>query len=120
MKSRLTATKENRDFLTKAFGCSERTVFRALANVSNSPLSKKIRKVAKERGSFEVVESNAVETFHDADNVMRQYLPNGALLELDKLTGSVTVWFDGIKVKSYQDVKLSEISHIQTYAMELK
>jgi hypothetical protein len=120
MKKRLTSTKESRAFLAKAFNCTDRTVCRALAYDSDSEVAKKIRKAAIEYGCKEITVSDSIETFHDADNVIRQYLPNGAMLELDKVTGCGDVYFGGKKMEHYDNVMIADIAGIQTRAMSFR
>jgi hypothetical protein len=120
MKKRLTATKEQRAFLAKAFNCTERTVCRALAYESTTEVSEKIRQLAAQRGCKEICVSDSVETFHDSDNVIRQYFPNGAKLELDKTTGCGDLYFGGRKMEHYDNVMIADIAGIQTTAMSLR
>ena len=46
-----------------------------------------------DRGGIVMVVIPEIETFHAYDNVMRQYCPNGALIELDRIDGSGQVIF---------------------------
>jgi hypothetical protein len=117
MKKRLTATKEQRAFLAKAFNCTERTVCRALAYESTTEVSEKIRQLAAQRGCKEICVSDTVETFHDSDNIIRQYFPNGAKLELNKLTGSGVLYFGGKEMERYESVMIADIANIQKRAM---
>ena len=61
-----------------------------------------------------------IETFHDYDNVMRQYCPNGALIELDRNDGSGQVIFKGETVKTYEHVMVADINQIQAFASALR
>lgn len=118
-------TKETREKLMKIFGCTDRMVFYALqfdGKKGNSDLAKKIRKAALENYGILMNVIPAVETFHDHDGYMHQYLPNGAVIELGKTqeTKGGAVFFKGEKVKSYEDVMASEIINIQNWAMTLR
>lgn len=72
--------RKNREFLCKAFGVSEMTVYRALhyadKNSAQSKLARKIRSFALLNGGIAKVVAPEVETFHDADGYMRQYMPS--------------------------------------------
>jgi Fe-S cluster assembly iron-binding protein IscA len=95
-------------------------VRKALSYDSNSELAKRIRISAIKHGCHQMLEVLEMETFHDSDNYMRQYLPNGAMLEFSKEHGTCDVIFKGDNVKHYEDVMLSEISGIQAYAEALR
>ena len=51
---------------------------------------------------------------------MRQYLPNGAMLEFSKNDSSGDVFFKGLKVKHFDVVMLNDIESIQNWAMTLR
>lgn len=125
MEQYIHVTKETREKLMKIFDCSERMVFYALqfdTNKGNSDLAKRIRKAAFENYGILMNVIPAVETFFDHDGYMRQYLPNGAILELGKTpeTKGGAVFFKGKKVRHYEDVMTSEIIDIQNWAMTLR
>ena len=90
--------KEDREFIMKALGVTERTVFNAIRfdeKRGNTDLAKRIRKLAMERGGIVMVVIPEIETLFDADNYMRQYFPNGALLEISKDDGNAAIYFKG-------------------------
>jgi hypothetical protein len=120
MKRRIMATSDDMKFLMKAFACSERMVHKALSYDSNSDFAKRIRQGALKHGCNQVVELLEMETMHDADGYMRQYMPNGALLEFSKERGTCDVILKGNNVKHYDDVMLVEIAGIQAYAGALR
>lgn len=123
MKQYIHVTKEIRQKLMKIFGCSERMVFFALQfdeRRGYSDLAKKIRMAAYENYGILMNVVPAVETLFDHDGYMRQYLPNGAMLEFSKNDGSGDVFFKGMKVKHYDLVMLNDIESIQNWAMTLK
>ena len=135
LKRQIAVTKENREFLARAFKVTSVMVWKALNYKSDTDLAKKIRKIAVERGGqeFYVVPvemyeqtfgkdhgvDEVVETFHDNDGYMRQYLPNGAMIELSVKDGSGDVFFIGEKKQHYENVLVSDIAGIQEYAMSL-
>jgi len=51
---------------------------------------------------------------------MRQYCPNGALIELDRNDGSGQVIFKGETVKTYEHVMVADINQIQAFASALR
>lgn len=123
MKRYIHIKREDREFIEKLFKVTGRTVHNAIRfdeKRGDTALAKKIRKVAFERGGIMMVVAPAVETLHDSDNVMRQYFPNGALVEFDRNDGRGYVIFKGDTVKVYENVMLSEIPGIQQYAEALR
>ena len=100
MKKQVTVTKENREFLEKAFKVSSVMIWKALTFESDTDLARRIRKLAVERGGIEMCFCPVLETMHDSDGYMRQYLPNGAMLEFNKNDGNGSVFFKGWKSHS--------------------
>ena len=120
MEKYIHVTKETREFLKKVFNTTTMSVWRALNYANDTALSKRIRKCAFERGGILMAVSPCIETFHDYDGYMRQYLPNGALIEISKVDSSGDVFFKGKKVKHYDEVWISQTEGIQNWAMGLK
>ena len=121
MKRQIAVSKADRHFLMKAFKVTERTVFNALAlDKPETTLRKKIRKVAMERGGVMMVTLPAMETFHDADGTMRQYLPNGAILEFYREDGTGHIFFKGEEVAKFDNVDIPMIYSIQEQAASLR
>lgn len=54
MKKQVTVTKENREFLEKAFKVSSVMIWKALTFESDTDLARRIRKLAIERGGIEM------------------------------------------------------------------
>lgn len=113
-------TREDRKFIMKALGVTERMVFKGIRFESDSDLAKKVRKLAMDRGGIVMIVIPEVETLHDHDNVTRQYFPNGALVELDRNDGTGYVIFNGKTVKTYKNVAVKEINGIHEYAAALR
>lgn len=122
MKQYIHVTKEVRQKLMKIFDVSSVMLWKALAFESDSPLARKIRKAALENLGILMNELPADQTIFDNDDYMRQYLPNGAMLEIGKTpaTKGCSVYFKGTEVKHYNDVMVTEIKNIQDWAMSLK
>lgn len=123
MEKYIAVTKEDREFLARAFKVTERTVFNAIRfdeGRGSSELVKRIRKAAMERGGVVMVAVPEMETIFNSDNYMRQYLPNGAMLEFNMKDDSGDVWFKGERVRHYESVRISDIEGIQRWATALR
>lgn len=123
MKKYIHITKEDREFIAKSFGISEKSVFNAIRfddRRGGTDLAKKIRKLAMDRGGIVMVEMPEIETLHDADGYMRQYLPNDTLLEFSREDGGCDVYHKGKKVRRYENVCVKEIPSIQDWASALR
>ena len=123
MEKYIAVTKEDREFLARAFKASDRTVAYALqfdGKRGNSDMARRIRKAAVERGGVVMVAIPEMETMYDRDGYMRQYLPNGAMLEFNMEDDSGDVWFKGERVRHYESVRISDIKDIQRWATALK
>lgn len=123
MKKYIHITKEDRMFIMKALGVTERTVFNAIrfdSKRGDTELARKIRKLAMERGGIVMVEIPEIECLFDADGYMRQYLPNNTILEFSFENGGCDVFHKGEKVCHYENVVVSNIKNIQNWALALK
>ena len=123
MKKYIHIKKEDREFIMRAFGISEKSVFNAIRfddRRGDTALAKKVRKLAMDRGGIVMVEVPEMETLFDADGYMRQYLPNNTMLELNKKTGDCEVFHKGEKVRRYENVEVAEIENIQSWALALR
>ena len=123
MKKYIHITKEDRMFIMKALGVTERTVFNAIrfdSKRGDTERARKIRKLAMERGGIVMVEIPEIECLFDADGYMRQYLPNNTILEFSFENGGCDVFHKGEKVRHYENVVVSNIKNIQNWALALK
>lgn len=125
MKKYIHIQKEDREFIAKAFGISERSVFNAIRfddRRGDTDLSKKVRKLAMARGGIVMVVAPEVETLFDADGYMRQYLPNDVLLEFGKTeeTKGCNVYHHGVLVRHEDDPMVSDVKNIQSWALALR
>ena len=84
------------------------------AKRGESEKAKRIRVYAKQKGGIVMIVAPEVETIHDADGYMRQYFPNGAMIECNKANGNVDVFYKGKMMKQYQDVKIKQLEEIQS------
>lgn len=125
MKRYIHIQKADREFILNLFKVTGRTVDNALrfdAERGNTDLARKIRKVAMEHGGIVMVVSPEAETLFDADGYMRQYLPNGVLLEFEKEAGNggCNVYLKGDMVRRYDNVQVRDIPAIQNWATTLR
>lgn len=125
MKRYIHIQKADREFILNLFKVTGRTVDNALrfdAERGNTDLARKIRKVAMEHGGIVMVVSPEAETLFDADGYMRQYLPNGVLLEFEKDAGNggCNVYLKGDMVRRYDNVQVRDIPAIQNWAATLR
>jgi hypothetical protein len=125
MKRYIHIQKADREFILNLFKVTGRTVDNALrfdAERGNTDLARKIRKVAMEHGGIVMVVSPEAETLFDADGYMRQYLPNGVLLEFEKEAGNggCNVYLKGDMVRRYDNVQVRDIPSIQNWAATLR
>lgn len=125
MKRYIHIQKADREFILNLFKVTGRTVDNSLrfdAERGNTDLARKIRKVAMEHGGIVMVVSPEAETLFDADGYMRQYLPNGVLLEFEKEAGNggCNVYLKGDMVRRYDNVQVRDIPAIQNWAATLR
>ena len=125
MKRYIHIQKADREFILNLFKVTGRTVDNALrfdAERGNTDLARKIRKVAMEHGGIVMVVSPEAETLFHADGYMRQYLPNGVLLEFEKEAGNggCNVYLKGDMVRRYDNVQVRDIPAIQNWAATLR
>lgn len=105
------------------FGVTEQTVFNAIGykgGRGDTATARRIRSYILQNGGVIMNESPEIETFHDAEGKMRQYFPNGALIEIYKQTGELSVFYNGEKVVSFEDVKVWQLELLQDFAQKLK
>ena len=122
MKKYIDITKAVRQDIKKAFGVTEQMISYALNFDSKNGMSdtaKRIRSYALQKGGVPMVVGKEVETIHDADGYMRQYFPNGAMIELDKNNGSGDIYHKGSLKAHFDTVLLRDISKIQHTAAAL-
>ena len=119
MKKYIDITKAVRQDIRKAFKVTEQMVSYALRFDPTNGMSdtaKRIRSYALQKGGVVMVVGKEVETIHDADGYMRQYFPNGAVIELDKSTGNATLTYRGEMLISFDNIKVRELSSLQIVA----
>lgn len=113
--------KEDKEFIMMAFGVTRQTLQNALRfdeMRGNTDLARRIRKLAMERGGIVMNEVPEMETLHDADGYIRQYMPNGVMIEILKKDATCDVIKDGEVVRHYNGVTLDNIGEIQEWARQ--
>lgn len=125
MKRFINVTKEVRQELAKVFNVGDRAVWNALSydkERGETDRAKRIRKFALQKGGIVRVVSPELETLHDSDDYMRQYLPNDVMLEFSKKKedAGCEVYHKGVKVRHYDKVMVSDIPEIQNWAATLR
>lgn len=121
MKKYITATAETRSKIEKTFKVGPQTVWRALRYKGKGTGTElRIRKMAIECGGVIMVEAPEMETMHDSDGYMRQYFPNGAMLEIDKTSGFAAIISPKGKRHSVTLIRdIAEITTLQNVAKSL-
>lgn len=104
------------------FGVTEQTVFNAIGfkyGRCDTATAKRIRSYILKNGGIIMNESPEVETLHDAEGKIRQYYPNGAVMEIDKQTGNLDIFYNGEKLVSFEDVRIWQLDLLQHFASNL-
>ena len=123
MKKYIHIQKADREFIAKALGITERTIFNATHYTDmneGTDLMKQIRSLALQRGGIVMVEAPEWEVLHDADGYIRYYISGGILLEFSKKEPVCDVYKHGEKVRHYDHVLTSDIQGIQDWAATLR
>lgn len=94
-KRRIQVSGETLAALTQVFKCTKRMVWMALSWDRDTPLAKRIRRAAIEKGGRVMNWLPECETIHCADGTMRQTFPNGAEITVDWEQHRVEVRFNG-------------------------
>lgn len=116
MKKRIDTTREMRQRAMKVFHVTEQTVFNAICFDSkrgNTDKAKRIRSYILQNGGIVMVELPEVETIHDAEGYMRQYFPNGAMIEVNKITGDLTSYYKGAEMIKKENVSVRQLAEVQ-------
>ena len=115
-------TTKTRQELAKVFSCTERMVWKALTWDSDTPLARKIRVAAIEKGGRVMNWVPECETIHcTADGTMHQTFENGAVIVADfgqrtvKVTDRHGVMQKGVSV----NISLQEFANLQVWAASL-
>lgn len=120
-KREIVVGKENREFLKRLFGCTERTLYNSLdLQMPSTEMRKRIRKAALERGGEIMVTLREMDTFYLADGTMVNALPNGAVLRFYRDDSHGEIWFKGNLVERRENVNVQEIFEMQVKAASMR
>lgn len=123
MRKFIKTTKAEREKLMAIFRCGEKTISNALNYNSArgySEKTKRIRIAAREMGCLTYNVVLEMETIHDSEGKMTQVFPNGAVMELDKITGEGTLTFKGLTVLKVEGVDLKMVGRMQEAALTMR
>lgn len=120
MKREIVVTKEEREHLMKIFRCGDRMIRDALSGRSSSDLALRIRKAALECGGEAMITLREMETFHTADRVMVNNLPNGVTLKFFRDDNHGELWYKGILKEQVDNVTVSVIYEMQERAAKMR
>lgn len=114
----INVTREQREFLKKAFKVSGAMVSYALnfnERKGQTELARRIRSLALQKGGYVLSTLPESEVIHDSDGYMRQHYANGWMWECDKHNNVLTV-VDGCgnAVEKLENVTVSDIEAVQT------
>lgn len=123
MKKVISVTREQKDFLMKAFGVTEVMVWYALTyneKRGNTELAKRIRSLALQRGGVALVTLPMSEVIHNSDSTMSQWFANGMMWECDKTTGRLELKdASGAVVETLEDVSVNDIEKLQSRVLSM-
>lgn len=120
MKRYIDVTSQVRKALIDVFKVDVKTIYNALNFREDSPLAKRIRKHALQRGGVDMVAVDTFDCIHDAEGVMTQLMPNGAVIKINRNTGDATVYYNGKPRIHVENIRIREIAALQESAMALK
>ena len=119
MKPTIKASNSLQNELAAMFCVSPQWVRKALSYSSDAVSSDQIRRTALERGATDYIVATGDEVLLDEGTTLRQSYPNGAILELDKVTGDARILRDGKVCAIHPNIELSRIRSLQQLAQEL-
>ncbi len=122
IKKYIDVTTAVRQDILKVFKVSKQMVSYSLnfdPTYGMSDKAKRIRSYALQKGGVMMITSKEVETIHDNEGFMRQYFPNGAMLEINKNDGSGSIFHKGSLKAHFDNVLVSEIYKMQRTAASL-
>lgn len=120
MKRYIEVTKAVRAKIARLLNCSEKMVYLSLTYRKDTTLARKIRFTAvKHYGGIPMVQGPEMECLHDAAGYMRQYFPNGAMLEWKKGTANVVVTGRNGVTHPFECASFAQFGDIQNFAKSL-
>lgn len=123
MKKVIDISTEVREGIRKVFKVSEPAIWYALTyddKRGQSDKAKRIRQYARMNGGVEVMVAEKTDTLlYDYNGFLRQYFPNGAMIEISKNDGSGDLYLGGKKVTHFDTVLIRDIEKMQRTAAAL-
>lgn len=120
MKKVIDVSAEVREGIRKTFKVSDAAIWYALnydEKRGRSDKAKRIRQYARLNGGIEVMVAEKNDTLlYDHDGNFRQYFPNRVMLEFDKKTGDVRLFWNGGCMLTFENVKVREMEQLQHIA----
>ncbi|WP_155807259.1 hypothetical protein [Porphyromonas catoniae] len=105
--------------LMQIFGVSTQWIGRALRYESEAESAERIRRISLDRGGKLCIIAVEDEVFEDRGNLLLQTYANGAILELDKVTGDARILQGGKVCAIHPNVEVSRLRSLQQLAREL-
>ena len=100
--------------LMQIFGVSTQWIGRALRYESEAESAERIRRISLDRGG-----KLCIIAVEDRGNLLLQTYANGAILELDKVTGDARILQGGKVCAIHPNVEVSRLRSLQQLAREL-
>lgn len=119
MRKQIEISEALRKEIIAMFALSPQWVSKALRYDSDADSAERIRSVAIDRGGKTTIIADEWEVILDAGDVFRQSFPNGATLEIDKLTGDARILRAGKVCAIHPAIEVSRIRSLQQLAREL-
>lgn len=114
MKKQIVIDEDCRGFLIKAFKCSRMAVWRAMNFVNDSDMSRRMRRLALQRGGELVGDKVEPETsFEEVEHTMTQHFGERVKLVCCRITNIVTVYVDGKVERKVEGLNIPQLMELQ-------
>lgn len=119
-KRHLEVSTEARREIQETLKCSKMAMWRALFLNLKTDLSRRIRKMAKDKGAIPMITLPEFETIHTYDGKMIQTFPNGGVITVDMKTEGCIVEKDAKIIREIDEIRISELERLQLEVAALK
>ena len=119
MRKQIELSEREKKDIMRMLGGSKQMLSKALRYELSSDASKRIQKIALDRGGVVQVIADEGQVLLDSENAISQTYPNGVTMELDKLTGDARLLRGGTLLSIHRNVALCHLKRIQTLAQEM-
>lgn len=116
IRRKLEVSRQAHSEIQAELKCSNMAMWRALSfqkKTIGTAMSKRIIKMAKDRGGRVMVTLPECETIHTHDHHMVQTFSNGAVLDIHVPTGECKVTHNGKEIKTLTLVTIPELEQLQ-------